>query len=169
MNKAVGVTLGALFGLGAAAVSSAAGNTDTLGKLNVDQTYYFAFNSNRPPAAFTDNVDFTLTSAADLIESVASGGVKLLDVTLFDITTGTFVGANGGGSGSFDLAPGKYDLEITGKTSPGTLSSISGNIAAVPEPATWVLMLGGVGVLTLVQRRRRNSKIEGQQVGTTFA
>lgn len=28
-------------------------------------------------------------------------------------------------------------------------------VAAVPEPETWALMLGGVGLLGLVSRRRR--------------
>lgn len=154
MKKAVGLLISSLLGLSAGAVASAAVNTDTLGKLNLDQTYSFQFNSNRPPASFTDNVDFTLTSAADLFESVASSGVKLLEVSLFDVTTDTFLGANGGGTGSIDLAPGKYDLEITGKTT-GSVSSVNGTVAAVPEPATWALMLSGVGVLALIHRRRR--------------
>ena len=166
MTKGMGLIIAALASLGATAGASAAGNTDTLGKLNLDQTYSFQFNSNRPPASFTDSVDFTLTSTADLFESVASSSVKLLEVSLFDVTTDTFLGANGGGTGSFDLAPGKYDLEITGKTA-GSVSSVNGTVAAVPEPATWALMLSGVGVLALIRRRRRAHGIKAPSA--TFA
>ncbi len=33
----------------------------------------------------------------------------------------------------------------------------NGQLEVVPEPGTWALMVGGLGVLLFVQRRRRQS------------
>jgi hypothetical protein len=33
----------------------------------------------------------------------------------------------------------------------------NGDLEVVPEPGTWALMLGGLGMLVVIQRRRRHS------------
>ena len=58
------------------------------------------------------------------------------------------------------LAPGAYDLRVT-----GTLSAASGffnasvnfNSAPIPEPETYAMMLAGLGLMGFVARRRRQN------------
>ena len=56
---------------------------------------------------------------------------------------------------NFNLGPGEYTLHLEG-TSTGN-GSFGGNVAftAVPEPATWAMMLLGFGAVGFAMRRRR--------------
>ena len=62
--------------------------------------------------------------------------------------------------GQVTLAAGDYFLEFTGDA--GATASYGGTVntvAAVPEPATWAMMiLGFVGVTVMAAKRRRNDK-----------
>ena len=49
---------------------------------------------------------------------------------------------------------GAYSLAING---PGTITIGGGQGGAVPEPATWAMMLAGFGIVGGVMRRRRHS------------
>ena len=55
----------------------------------------------------------------------------------------------------FGLDPGSYTLHVQGTR--GRTSTYSGSIsfAAVPEPATWAMMLLGFGAIGFALRRRR--------------
>jgi len=83
---------------------------------------------------------------------------------MFDMTQASswnpaFITANGGTvSSAFaafatGLADGKAYLNIHSSTSAG--GEIRTFLVPVPEPETYALMLGGLGVLALVARRRR--------------
>jgi hypothetical protein len=55
------------------------------------------------------------------------------------------------------LTPGTYDLVVSAANSTNTVASYSGTIdvAAVPEPAVWGMMIGGFGLGGMALRRRR--------------
>jgi hypothetical protein len=55
-------------------------------------------------------------------------------------------------STSFNLSPGtEYELVVTG--TPGTY--FTANVSAAPEPATWALMVLGIGAIGVAMRRSR--------------
>ena len=58
-------------------------------------------------------------------------------------------------AGSTTLGPGDYRLHIDlfGVGFPGSYSGDI-TIGAVPEPSTWLLMLGGIGMLVMMRKRR---------------
>jgi hypothetical protein len=54
------------------------------------------------------------------------------------------------------LAPGSYSFSITGDGAGGTPSGLGVRLdAAVPEPASWLMMAGALGGVGIVMRRRR--------------
>jgi hypothetical protein len=58
---------------------------------------------------------------------------------------------------SDDLAAGEYYLEVSGEMVSDSAASFGGAVmlAPVPEPETYGMLLGGLGVLGLLARRRR--------------
>jgi len=57
-------------------------------------------------------------------------------------------------STSFNLTPGaEYELVVTG--TPNT--SFTANVSAAPEPATWALMVFGIGAIGVAMRRSRRA------------
>jgi fibronectin-binding autotransporter adhesin len=106
--------------------------------------------------------------------TAGTGNNDLFATTALTIGTGVTVAVNPGGN----FAAGTYHLitysgsftdnssSFSGWTATGlpvgntatfsnTGTSIDMVVAAVPEPSTWAMMAGGVGMLTLLQRRRR--------------
>ncbi|MET0308820.1 MAG: FxDxF family PEP-CTERM protein [Sphingomonas sp.] len=55
------------------------------------------------------------------------------------------------------LTPGTYDLVVNATNPTNSVASFSGTIdvAAVPEPAVWGMMIGGFGLGGMALRRRR--------------
>jgi hypothetical protein len=79
--------------------------------------------------------------------------------TLLDLTVAipTLTVTQGGGVFSFTHGTpgGSYTMDISGMTGAGaTFGFYGGSIIAVPEPATWALMLAGIAVGAGVARRR---------------
>ncbi len=57
-------------------------------------------------------------------------------------------------SASFNLTPGtEYELVVSG--TPNT--SFTANVSAAPEPATWALMVFGIGAIGVAMRRSRRA------------
>ena len=125
--------------------------------------------------AFTDTVSFTLADAGTLSASLTSAATKLKKSGDLDFSSVVLTG--GGNTYNFDitnndgptgltdsavfnglLSAGDYLLTITG-TSYGN-AQFGGNTtveSAVPEAATWLMMLAGFGVVGAGLRRRRTS------------
>jgi hypothetical protein len=63
--------------------------------------------------------------------------------------------------GALQLTAGSYTIVVNGKVT-GAPARYDGNItfaaAAVPEPTTWAMLVGGFGILGAATRRTRRSK-----------
>jgi hypothetical protein len=61
--------------------------------------------------------------------------------------------------GPLSAGPYAISIEINGKSPNGGAApySLAFDVAAIPEPATYAVMLGGLGLLGLVVRRRKQS------------
>jgi PEP-CTERM motif len=95
-----------------------------------------------------------------------AAGVTFDSVQMYDLFGGTYDFASFSlssgavfGSG-LSLQSGLYDLEVSGTVTAdgGDYSGAIENVAAVPEPAEWALMLAGLGALGLLGRRRAHSR-----------
>ncbi|WP_193615826.1 FxDxF family PEP-CTERM protein [Massilia sp. YMA4] len=122
---------------------------------------------------FTDRFYFTLANDADLSINVTSTRAStdtdliLTGVSLFDAETNTAINGKRLLTGvkeywkltANDLIAGDYYLAVSGKTV-GAGGSFAGNgvieVSAVPEPGTGAMLLGGLAVLGVAARRRRN-------------
>jgi PEP-CTERM motif len=167
MKKAAIFFLGALAGVTALSVANA--SDDPLGTVKAGHSYIYAFASTKPPATFSDTVDFDLGKGTFSVTDLLFGfGTKGLTVTLVDLSNPlmTFAPSTSPFQ-SYDLGKGDYQLDITGKTTgpKGSSSIIFGDlsVAAVPEPATLAMMLAGAGLLAVYQWRRRG-KSTGQSL-----
>lgn len=134
--------------------------------------------SNTVTGAFTDVWTFNLGSNSIVAASItnveisfgaiSTGGIEgftawLNGVQLFGPSS--TVSSNGVTvstqvvSGSTTLAAGLYELRVSGTGVTGGNASYGGNIVAtaVPEPASYALLLGGLGVVGLLAKRRRRA------------
>ena len=126
---------------------------------------------------FQDEFRFTLLSTLTLtvggFNTSAIPGINNLDFGAVELrsglgNSGTLVGSfiNGGNVAGFEtsslgevrLAAGDYTIVVNGNVTKGP-ARYDGNavFAAVPEPATWAMMLGGFGLLGGAVRRSRRA------------
>ena len=139
-------------------------------------------------STFSDTYTFTLTGLADSSASLTSSyllssTIKDLDITSFSLNLynpvdnsiiTTYAGTNITAAGAnptdswqltaMGLTAGTYFLEVDGKVvgngggSYGSDLTISPAVSAVPEPASYGMMLGGLGLIGFVARRRKSAK-----------
>jgi len=133
--------------------------------------------------AFSDHFLFNLDHTFEAGASVTSSYVKGKDVQItgFNIVQygtsesdiiKTVYGVNElatNGVGKKDwwtldtswLVAGNYYLEVTGNVLGANGGSYSAdlNVAAVPEPETYAMLLGGLGLVGFVARRRKATKV----------
>jgi hypothetical protein len=97
-----------------------------------------------------------------------SGTIRqTLDLTQANVFRSSFVSGSGpNGTGTIDLARarlfseldlGRVYFNLHTTNFPG--GEIRGNLAAVPEPATWAMMIGGFGIVGMMARRRRAVRV----------
>jgi hypothetical protein len=162
MNKAPALVFGTLICVAAMTAANANTGTDNLGNVKIGTDDSFAFASTRPPASFTDTINFVLGSnGANVVDTFSATGVKGLGVVLYDDTTAADVTSCIASCTFSDLTKGdRYSVIYTGTTlaSATDNSSISGTLAvtaAVPEPGSLAMILAGIGFLGVYQWRRR--------------
>ena len=128
------------------------------------------FKGNNSGNTFADKFSFSTTAAGALtadLSSLSGTANNGLDITGFDLYNagGLVLAGTSLSTGILDnwtlssasLAAGDYYVQVTGSV----LSQAAGKyyaslaLAPVPEPETYGMMLGGLGVLGLLARRRR--------------
>ncbi len=135
----------------------------------------FFGNANIKKGNFTDTLAFTIAKAGDFASTLTSATIKIGSISDLDFTSVTLSGPNGttpfslinnGGMDNEDratvqtaLTPGSYVLTVMGVS--GGRGQYGGNVAfdvgAVPEPATWGMMILGMGLVGGSLRRRRSA------------
>jgi hypothetical protein len=123
---------------------------------------------------FTDRFTFTSGNLSNFVGGVISvspgaGPAKNLDITGLSLynAMGEVVAGTSHGNGAADvwtiksmgpLTADSYYLQVSGTVLSTNDASYAGHLtlAPVPEPATYGMMLGGLGVLGFLARRRKN-------------
>lgn len=183
VKKLVLGLLGAAAALGAATNASAAvvivggGTTvDVTGPTTLDGGINFSmgYSDSGSSSPFIETLSWnnTLSGIYGITLSTTAalaGGANDVDITSAFLTGGSVIGSLGliADPDNTDLnedyalntllESGTYTLTIQGTR--GTTGSFGGNVAftaaAVPEPATWAMMLFGFGAVGFAMRRRR--------------
>jgi len=122
---------------------------------------------------FTDRFTFTSGNLSNFVGGVISvspgaGPLKNIDITGLSLynAAGLVLGGSNHGNGAADvwtinsmgpLSAGSYYLQVSGTVLSANDASYAGHLtlAPVPEPATYGMMLGGLGVLGFLARRRK--------------
>ncbi|HEX8445326.1 MAG TPA: FxDxF family PEP-CTERM protein [Sphingomonas sp.] len=102
----------------------------------------------------------TIISGKLQASNTITGLTLTLNSVAYPITTtgpGMLGGYVIGGSAAQMVSPGLQSLVISGNTTANSTSfsgTIDFSVAAVPEPASWALMIGGFGLVGGAMRRR---------------
>lgn len=154
-----------------AATAGASAATIDLGTLS-DKTYGFS-GYVKPGKSFTDYVNFSLSAPASLgglVKSlnVSLGhfsllGLKNFTVQLQSLVSGASLSTQVGSYSALsfaDLAAGSYRLKLTGTGHAllgGYYKGAIQQVAAVPEPQTWLMLVVGFALIVFQLRRKQRS------------
>ena len=141
----------------------------------------FSYDSSLTGALNYSNLDsfsFTLPGSSYDLAFINSGNFSIYRYFGYDATLGSFVSSNIGGfeqilsglksdfsSGFFVRFDNSYRLVRNYKPESGEIFYTTLNVtsrtsdSAVPEPATWAMMLAGFGAIGFAMRRKRRQAV----------
>ena len=131
------------------------------GVLFNDRNTRLFIESATPGQAFT----FSSFDGAAAGSGDATGGATTLNVRGFllgNLVTSANFTINGNNFASFSGFAGNFDRLVFDAVNGGggfSLDNVTLNGAAVPEPASWAMMIGGFGLLGAAMRRRTAAKV----------
>jgi hypothetical protein len=141
---------------------------DTFAMNNMDQTF-----ADRFTFSITDPVPQTFDAIVSSIGRTAGTGLDITGLALYDSSNALLTSGTSMSGGRIDvwtlsntnLPTGDYYLQVRGNMVSNGGASFGGAVmlAPVPEPETYGMMLGGLGLLGFLARRR------GKQTGVTGA
>lgn len=156
--KRSALVLASVLALAGASAQAFTASWDSTDPLYLTQSY------SLKNSVFSDTITFSLASLADVEVSGISNNFGSFGITGGTIELFTSAGSKVGGisfaSGTtFDsLLAGDYKFVISG-TATGKLGGsyiVNAAVTPVPEPETYALLLGGLGVIGFVARRRKS-------------
>ncbi len=118
-------------------------------------------NAAQGSIAFDDLFDIDLTGGIDLLNLSITLTNTLGPSDALNISAFQLLGLNAspidllgaGALNAFVVAPGTYTLRVAGSTmSPGTYTGTI-DVAAVPEPASWAMLIVGIAAVGVSMRR----------------
>jgi len=164
------------FGSSAVLAQNIGNPTQTLDLSGGSGFFGDTFAANNGGATFTDRFNFAVTGtqplslAAVVATNSLTGatGLGITGLSLYDVGGGTVVtSGTSQNSGALDvwtltstnLAAGNYYLQVSGNVLSNESASFGGaaSLVPVPEPETYGMMLGGLGILAWLARRRRGA------------
>jgi len=129
-----------------------------------------AITGNNAANSFSDRYTFTVGAGASIFADTfsssgnAKNGLDILDLSLFN-ADGLVLKGSQLSTGKTDqwelssapLAAGTYFLQVTGTVLSKAAGAYTGSatVSAVPEPATYGMLLGGLGLVGAVAARRQ--------------
>ncbi len=121
--------------------------------------------------SFSDRYDFNASSLSGVVAVLSAfspslvDGIQITGLTLYD-SAGLSLGGTKQLDGMADfwtlgakhMVPDSYYLLVSGNVLSPAAASYNGSVtvSAVPEPASYGMLLGGAGVLAFLARRRRS-------------
>lgn len=132
--------------------------------INFDGTTGTFGNTGIGAGAFSDTLHFNVPGLGSVGATISSIAVSLLTNVDFTSVTLNGVEFNIDSMGMHEfrtivlpVSPGQQELVISGTS--GGAGSYSGTLAfAVPEPATWAMMISGFGIAGAALRARRRKR-----------
>lgn len=162
-------------GVALAAAALSANAEDIVRNFNItldDNNYTFGdtFAAGNANKTFLDTFNFTIGGSSVVGSSLTSRMTvnRDLNISSFDLYSGSNLIAKGTmlSTGLLEqwtldaIAPaqGAYSLRVGGRVIGGLGVSFAGDayVTPVPEPETWVMLVGGLAVLGLAARRRKS-------------
>jgi len=137
-----------------------ADQTDSIvNPVSISNPNYYYFELVAPASNLTSYLGDlnTAGSVSSAIYQVSGNSLSQLSATGSGLTNSSY-GGQGVVSTSFNLSPGtEYALSVTGQSggSGGAVANIA--ISPAPEPATWALMVFGIGAIGVAMRHSRRA------------